>query len=82
MTSVRISIPIPSDSNEELSKCLEPCPFCGSRNLEILQDKDNYDGHTLYFIRHWDEGCVLYGRTMRYTSREELIRDWNRRYER
>lgn len=39
MTGIRGTIPIHLDSDEELSKCLKPCPFCGSTDVSLVQDR-------------------------------------------
>ena len=76
MGSMRATIPIPPDSDEELSKCLKPCPFCGGK-AEIVRP---YYGATGAYIFCTD--CRLStnrGFCRDNEALEELTVLWNRR---
>jgi len=60
---------------------LKPCPFCGSKKLEI-EKEDSLDHWDLYiagyiFIKCLD--CEIECKGNLYDSEEELIKKWNQR---
>ena len=63
--------------NESQIDFLKPCPFCGSDNLDVLEDTTMHP--PLWLIRHWDDDCILYGNSHRYSSKEQAIESWNKR---
>lgn len=76
MTSMRITIPIPPDSDEELSKCLEPCPFCGGE-AELRSEIDNRDETYAIHCR----ACHMHFTKFVWRSYDgiDVVKEWNRR---
>lgn len=53
---------------------LNPCPFCGGKGVEILEDENKY----LYF--RYRAQCQKCGATAKLChTKEEALKAWNRR---
>lgn len=57
-----------------MNENLKPCPFCGSKQVEVRQIKDG-----------WSIGCATtnclcqWWFTRQFTDKEQAIKAWNRR---
>lgn len=59
---------------------LKPCPFCEKYPEIGIGIFGLYGAPPYYVLRHPDNDCILADfESAAYSSREELIEDWNRR---
>ncbi len=57
---------------------LKPCPFCGSKQLDVLETQSGIMGLSgEYFI--WCQGC--YSQSGNFNTKRDATVAWNRRFE-